>query len=216
MAKQQGGKALGKGAARHDGIATGIDGLDLEIALDVGEESNDGGAALELGLDLGDQGERLGVQVVEVDDDERGTLVFRSLRESGKRFFIRPFEEADLDACLARDFVDLSDEEKVIDEAIDARGSVFTDGSRSVPYGVHIASDIAVDVAIANVNGGGRSVGDIPVGSAVAVIHRADKSVRLALLILTATASLAVSAAIADTVAWVGLTLELLLIFLFA
>ena len=64
------GEVLGEGGAGHDGVASGLDGLEAQLVLQVGEEADDGGALLELGLELGDEGEWFGVGVVEVEDDE--------------------------------------------------------------------------------------------------------------------------------------------------
>ena len=46
------GKILREGRAGHDGIAAGFDGLCLQVSLKVGEETDDGGAALQLRLQL--------------------------------------------------------------------------------------------------------------------------------------------------------------------
>jgi len=64
VAAEEIGQVLREGGARHDRVATGFDGLGLEISLQMRQEADDGGVALELGLELGDQGQWLGVRVV--------------------------------------------------------------------------------------------------------------------------------------------------------
>src|SRR6185437_9388172 len=53
IAAQQSRQVLGKGGARHYGIAARLNRLALQLALDMRQEADDRRAALELGLDLG-------------------------------------------------------------------------------------------------------------------------------------------------------------------
>ena len=48
VAPQEVGEVLREGGARHDGIAPGLDGLGLQVALDVAQEADDGGAGRSL------------------------------------------------------------------------------------------------------------------------------------------------------------------------
>src|ERR1700739_2138200 len=70
VAAQETGQVLREGGAWHHRIATGLYSLALQLALDVREQADDRSPALELGLDLRDQSERLGVRVVQVEEDE--------------------------------------------------------------------------------------------------------------------------------------------------
>ncbi|ACO33938.1 hypothetical protein ACP_2004 [Acidobacterium capsulatum ATCC 51196] len=201
-----------EGAAGHDGVAAGLDGLGLEVALDVGEEADDRGSALELGLELGDQRKRLRVGVVEVEDDERRALLFRRVSEPGDALFVRALEEAHLDAGFARDFVDFGIEEEIVNEAEDARGRVLTHGDGRLVGRVSIAGDVAVGAAVAaEVHGGRGGVGHVAVGGAVAVVHGADEGGRLLALLL-----LALLAAVAAAVSVAGVLLLLEELFLLA
>ena len=49
VAAQEVGQVLREGRTRHDHVASGIDGLSLEVALQVREEADNRGSLLELG-----------------------------------------------------------------------------------------------------------------------------------------------------------------------
>ena len=116
-----------EGGAGHHGVAAGFDCLGLEVALQVGEEADDGGAALELRLQLGDEREGFGVRVVEVEDDEAGAVFLDGAGELSDGFLV-VLDEGDFDAEFAGGLLDLGDEEEVFDEEEDAGWGVLGDG----------------------------------------------------------------------------------------
>src|SRR5208337_1443186 len=157
------------------------------------EEADDRGALLELGTELRNQRERLGIRIVEVEDDQRRALLLR-IGQPSQHFLIR-LDESHLDAQLAGSLLNFRQEEKVFNEAVDTCGRVFANGNdrlgRSeqlvgIPIAVSVALTIAVGVyiAIAEFDGGRRRIGDVAIRDAVAVIHGTDKNLLLALLAL--------------------------------
>ena len=129
VATEEVGQVLREGGARHHGVAAYFHRLGLEIALDVGEEADDGGALLQLGLKLGDERERLGVRVVEIEDDEAGTVCLLCFGEGGDGFLI-VLHEGDLDSEFAGGLLDLGNKEEVFDEEEDAGRRILGDGDR--------------------------------------------------------------------------------------
>ena len=57
-------------------VASRLNGLHLQVALQMVQEADDGDGLLELGLEFGNQRHGLGVEVVEVEDQQRGPLGF--------------------------------------------------------------------------------------------------------------------------------------------
>ncbi len=132
VAAEQVGQVLREGCARHHRVAAGLDCLGLQIALEVREEADDGGALLELGFELGNERQRLGVGVVEVEDDQAGTVGFFAGGELRDGFLL-VLDEGYLDAELACGLGDLGVEEEVFDEEEDLGGRVLRDGNRCGP-----------------------------------------------------------------------------------
>src|SRR5882757_10803616 len=160
------------------------------------QEADDRRSAFELGLDLGDQGKRLGVGVVQIEEDEGGPIFFPGLGQLGHNILLR-FEEGDLDAEFLRDFLDLGQDEEVFDETVDPGGRILAHGYGLdiVGFGVEAAVRHAAKVVVGRVGGG---VGDIAVGSAaIAVIHGTDKDLLTATLVLAASAGVSVPIAVA-------------------
>src|SRR5580698_7967506 len=157
------------------------------------QEADDGGAALQLGLQLRNQRQRLGVRIVEVEDDQPWPVFFLAAYKAGDRFLV-VLDECNLDAKLARRFLNLRDEEEVFDEEKDLCGCVFRDrngaalrvvdglGVALVAASAAVASALVVAVAV-RVDGGWRSFGEVAVDDAVAVIHGADEAAWTALLL---------------------------------
>ena len=116
MTAQETGQRLRKCRTRHHRITSGFLGLELEIALNVGNESHDRGALLELGFQLGNYGERLDAIAVQINNDQR-RLVCRVLRQFGRNLFLA-FYEFHPDIQLAADLLDFRQEEEVIDKSI--------------------------------------------------------------------------------------------------
>src|ERR1019366_818565 len=69
---QQLRKILRERGTGQDHVAPHLVSLLLQIALHVRQESDDRGSLLELRLQFGDERQRLGVGVVEVEGDQRG------------------------------------------------------------------------------------------------------------------------------------------------
>src|SRR5580704_366732 len=87
------------------------------------EESDNRSALLELRLQLGNEGQGLGVGVVEVEDDQRGLLFAVLLHALGQIFIV--LGELHLDVEFARRLLNFGGEEQVVDEGKDARGGIF-------------------------------------------------------------------------------------------
>ncbi len=81
---------------------------------------------LELGFEFGNKCHRFGVQVVQVENEQRWFLILRRVVDS-RHCILVAFYKFDLDAQLARRLLNLDEEEKILDETEDACGSVFAD-----------------------------------------------------------------------------------------
>src|SRR3984893_4219977 len=205
IAAKEVGQILREGCTRHDRVATRFNSLGLQISLKMGEETDDGGTALQLGLELGNQRKGLGVRVVEVEDDEAWTILFLAGCESADDVLL-VLDEGHLDSELARGLLNLRDKEEIFDEEEDLGGRVGWNGNGAALRVVDglgvalVAASTAVPVAatlvvaVVGVYGGGRSVGEVSVDGAIAVVHGADEAARATLLLL---ASLALEAAAA-------------------
>src|SRR5215470_203485 len=112
------GKVLRKGRARKHHVATDFVSLLLEISLDVRKEPDDRGALLQLALELGNQREGFGIDVIEVEDDER-RLFLAVLLHALEEVFVS-LDELHLHIHLARRFLNLRQEEQVVDESENA------------------------------------------------------------------------------------------------
>src|SRR6202789_1049873 len=172
------------------------------------EETDDGGASLQLGLELGNQREGLGVRVVEVEDDETWTILFlTSCKRGDGLFFI--FDEGDFDSEFASSLLNLRDEEEIFDEEEDLGGRVLWNGDGTplrvvdglgvaliaAPASVTVAA--ALIVALVGLDGGRRSVGEVAVDRAVAVIHGANEAAWAALLLAATAFSLEAATTVA-------------------
>ena len=96
------------------------------------EEADDGGRLFEFGFDFGNERQGLGVEVIQVEDDECGLGGVGRIDEARDGFLVA-LDEFHLDAELARSLLNLGLEEEVFDEAEDARGGVFAGGCRRGP-----------------------------------------------------------------------------------
>ena len=74
VATKEIGQVLREGSTRHHCVATRFDGFGLEVSLQMRKETDDRGVSLQFGLELGDQSQRLGIRIVEVEDDEAGQI----------------------------------------------------------------------------------------------------------------------------------------------
>src|SRR5882757_2773536 len=139
----------------------------------MGQEADDGGAALQLGLELGNQGEGLRVRVVEVEDDEAWTILFLASCESGDGVLL-VLDEGHLDSELARGLLNLRDKEEVFDEEEDLGGCVLWNGNGAAlriidGLGVALITctpmtvAAALVVAVVGVHCGWRGVGEVSV-----------------------------------------------------
>ena len=128
VAAQELRQILRKRGARQHHVATGFGGLHLQFALHVRDEADDVGFFLQLAFELGDDGERLGVQVVQINDDER-RLVVAVLAHALEDVFLG-LDEFDLDIDLARSLLNLGQKEQVIDERVNASRTIVVRGQR--------------------------------------------------------------------------------------
>src|SRR6202020_2400131 len=90
------------------------------------KETDDRGVSLQFGLELGDQSQRLGIRIVEVEDDEaRQIFVFTGGKSSNG--FLLVLDEGDLDSKFASGLLNLRDEEEIFDEEEDLGRRVLRD-----------------------------------------------------------------------------------------
>src|SRR5882757_6466365 len=185
MTPQKIGQVLGEGGARHNHVTAGFHGLGFQVALQVGEETDHRSAPLHLALQARNQGKGLGSDVVQVEDDERGTSPFGHIRQPRHNVLVG-FDERYLHADFPRGFLDLGEEKEVFDEAVDAGGCVFPNRGYDRLLG-HTLSEMAVlEVAVLSVSTkfglSIGSVGGIAVYHPVAVVHGSDECLLAALL----------------------------------
>src|SRR5215472_67314 len=127
------------------------------------KEADDVGIFLQLCLEFGNHRQRLGIEVVQVEDDER-RLVVSVLTHTFIDVLVG-LDEFDLYAEFACRFVDLGEEEQVVDKGIDSSGCVSRNGRRN---GLIARVWPRTAIALGNV-----SVAIVvPEYSAIAVIHR--------------------------------------------
>ena len=177
MAAEDAGEILGESRAGHDHVAAGFLGLDLEIALHVGNKSHNRGRFLEPGPQLGNGGQRLDAAAVQIHDDQR-RFFFRLLVAVLSSEILFALDELHLHVELAGDFLNLGQEKQVVYQGKDARGGIFALGQ-----GLEFASRDAIETP--------ALVPSVLV--AVTVVHGTDER-RIAPLpaIVTVTAVLAV------------------------
>ena len=106
---QQLRQVLGKCRARQHHVAAHFVGLLLQISLDMGKESDNRGSLLQLAFQFGDLGQRLGVGIVQVKDDQR-RLFFAILLHLFHEILVG-FDELDLDVELAGGLLNFRHEE---------------------------------------------------------------------------------------------------------
>ncbi len=161
-------QVLRKRRARHHHVTSGFLRFHLQFALDVRDKADDVGGLLQLRLQFGDDAQRLGRGIVQVEDDER-RLVFAVLAHAVVQVFLR-LHELDLHVHLARRLLDLRQEEQVIDEGKDARRLLFRSHGQRLGFGRHellakawpsaTAAALLVQVAVV-----------VALGVAIAVVH---------------------------------------------
>ena len=105
----------------------------LQIALDMGKESDNGGAFLQLALQFRNERQRFGVGVIEVEDDER-RLFFAILQHPLGEVFV-VFGELDFNVQLARGLLNLGGKEEIVNERKNARAGIFPQGGQRLGIG---------------------------------------------------------------------------------
>src|SRR5438552_5715857 len=163
VAAKEAGQRLGEGGTRHDCVASGFLGLELEIALHVRDKPHNGGALLELGFQLGNHGERFDAVAVQVDDHQ-GRFLFRILRQFGRYLFLG-FYEFHLNIQLTANLLNFGEKEEIVNESKDLSGGILGSlerfklgpggaGTKTVAKTPHLAGARAVAlIAIAVVHG---------------------------------------------------------------
>ena len=116
MAAKEAGERLGEGRTRHDCVASGFLGFELEITLDVRDKSHDRGALLELGFQLGDDRKGLDAVAVQIDDNQRRFFLRILCQLSGNLFV--GFYKFHFDIQFTANFLDFCEKEEIVDEAI--------------------------------------------------------------------------------------------------
>ena len=133
----------------------------------------------------GNQGKGLGSDVVQVEDDERGTSAFGYIRQPRHNVLVG-FDEGYLDADFPRRFLDLGQEKEVLDEAVDAGRCVFPNRGYDRLLGSTLREMPVLEVAVLAVATEFRlrigSVGSVAVYDAIAVVHGSDECLLAALL----------------------------------
>src|SRR5579871_5639797 len=115
MTPQQRRQILRERGARQYHIATRFLRLHLQLALHMRNETDDCRSLFQFFFQLGDDRQRLGVDVIQVDDDERRffiAIVFYAIQN----VFVG-LHELDFYIQLARHFLDLRQEKQVVDES---------------------------------------------------------------------------------------------------
>ncbi len=145
--------------------------------LQVIEKANDRNGLLELALELGNQRHGLGVEVVEIEDHQPWLFALRRLEDARDSILIFALDEFNFHAEFSRGFLNLGEEEEILNEAKDAGRSIFAHrrgGLGGIDVGI-----ISSAVAIAGPgNGGGRTVGYVAIHGSIAMIHGTDKHTR--------------------------------------
>src|ERR1700677_1611935 len=141
------------------------------------QEADDGDGLLEFGLEFWNQRHGLGVQVVQVEDQQRGLFVVRRLVDARDGIFILALYKLHLHAQFARRLLNFGEEEEILNETEDGRGSVFA-GRRWGVGGINVGIIPAPMPIARRGNRGWRTVGAVAVHRPIAVVHRADKRAR--------------------------------------
>jgi len=128
VAPQQLGQVLGERRARQYHVASHLVRLLLQISLDMGQEADNRSSLFQFAFELGNQGQGLGVEVVEIEDDQR-RILFAVLLDALQQILVG-FDELHLDVHLARRFLDLGQEKQVIDKGKDAWRGILASRQR--------------------------------------------------------------------------------------
>jgi len=170
VAAQQVGQILREGGARDYCIATCLDRFGLQLSLQVREEADDRGALLQLRLKLRNQGQRLDIRIVQVEDNQAGPVSFLAGGQLSDSVFVI-LDEGDLDPELARGLGDFGIEKEIFDEEEDLGRRVIRDWNRPANRIVDRlrVADVAASAAVAaalvvalRLDGGRRRIGELP------------------------------------------------------
>src|SRR5208283_297124 len=124
MTAQQLRQVLRKRRARQHHVTAHFVRLLLQVTLYVREESDDRRALLQLALQFWDERQRLGIGVVQVEDDQGRLFLAVTLHPLGE--FLLVLNELHLDVHLLAGGLDLTQEEQVFDKGEDARSRIFS------------------------------------------------------------------------------------------
>src|SRR4029077_14582660 len=105
----------------------------LQIALHVREESNDRGPLLQLAFQFRDERQRLGIGIVQVEDDQGRLFYTVGLHPVGE--ILLGLHELDLYIHLATRVLNLAQEEQVFDKCEDARSGILSWGGKRLRIG---------------------------------------------------------------------------------
>src|ERR1700674_50112 len=176
MPAQQLRQILRKRRARQYHVTTHFVRLLLQIALHVREKSNNRRPLLQLALQFRDERQRLGIGIVQVEDDQGRLYNAVALHPVGEFFLC--LHELDLNVHLAARVLNLAQEEQVFDKREDARSGILSRGGKRLRIGHGVGrgktgpSRSAVAVAIIHAHIG-----------AVAVIHGSGKDALMLLAV---------------------------------
>src|ERR1700687_4395300 len=136
MAAQQLRQILRKCRAWQHHLTSHFVRLLLQVALHVREESYDRRLLLQLALQFRDERQRLGIGIVQVEDDQGRLFYAVALHPVGEVFL--SLHELDLHIHLAARVLNLAQEEQVFDKREDARSGILSwSGKRlGIGYGV--------------------------------------------------------------------------------
>lgn len=109
-------QVLTESRAWDDHIAASFGGFQLQVSLQVRKEPNEVGVLLQLGLELRNERQRLRAVAVQIENDE-GRLLFEC--QNAVDHFFLALHKIDFYVEFAGRFLNLRQEEEVIDEAID-------------------------------------------------------------------------------------------------
>src|SRR5258708_12510539 len=124
MPAQQLRQILRKRRARQYHVTSHFVRLLLQVALHVREKPYDRRSLLQLALQFRDERQRLGIGIVQVEDDQRGLFYAVALHPVGE--ILLRLHELDLHIHLAARVLNLAQEEQVFDEREDARSGILS------------------------------------------------------------------------------------------
>src|SRR6202795_4498292 len=176
MPAQQLRQILRKCRARQHHVTSHFVRLLLQVALHVREESNDRRPLFQLALQFRDERQRLGISIVQVEDDQRRLFNAVALHPVGE--FLLGLHKLDLHIHLAARVLNLAQEEQVFDKREDARSGILSRSGKRLRIGHGVGrgktgpSRSAVAVATIHAHIG-----------AVAVIHGSGKNALMLLAV---------------------------------